>query len=565
MEGPQVLTEATSATLRTEGLRQIYGTQPDAAVSALASRFRSEPTSERRLALAEICADHADALLGVRETRSLGLFLDTLKLTEAAARAAARDGVENSASILYNEAAIQVTRLLRDTGMRETTAPGALARYELEIGRGPKLVDPSDFDLVVPAAWLDYAGIDLQEIRTPGFGAPMVGHFRRTDERLRRNPNMADFGHSLPLNARVSFRGTRATLSLQNLMSSSQATIAGQRIDLAGDYTAALAFLYHDRKRESRKILATLRPAKFQNQTGLFSIEPFREDKIPLVIVHGLLATAEGWLPFVNQLRADPVVRERYQMVFFNYPSGLPIQKSSAALRKSLRNYAEFHDPDRSNPRMREVVLLGHSMGGVLSSMQIRDAGQKLERLFFEQPIEKLDIPGREKAILFDRFHFEANPDVSRAILMASPHRGSDLASNPIGQFGAWIIRLPFDLIDSVLGELALVDALTDVAQDFVERPPNSVSSLRPDNPILTGTVDLPIRKGVRVHSIIAREDPSVPLWASSDGIVPYTSAHLEEADSELIIENADHHSIVTRPETLREVWRLLRAHAGYR
>ena len=56
---------------------------------------------------------------------------------------------------------------------------------------------------------------------------------------------------------------------------------------------------------------------------------------------------------------------------------------------------------------------------------------------------------------------------------------------------------------------------------------------------------------------------PRVPLEESSDGVVPYSSAHLEEAVSEKIIMGANHRSMVEERETVEEVWRILRLHAG--
>jgi pimeloyl-ACP methyl ester carboxylesterase len=400
-------------------------------------------------------------------------------------------------------------------------------------------------------------------VAVDGFGAAMIGHREQNEERLASEPTMPSAGYALPLNARVEFSGSEARLCLQDLMVDGTAEVAGKSTSLEGDLTAALSFYYFARKRETKKIMATLRPGKFEGSMGLFSIEPYRDDKIPLVIVHGLMSSAESWIGFINLLRADPVVRERYQILLFNYPSGNPIQRSAAELRSALASYWEFHDPKERNPSMDDAVILGHSMGGILTSMQIRDSDRDLEGAFLKRPIEELDLSDEEKQELARAFRFEANEDLTRAILIAAPHRGSEMARNPIGNLGARLIRLPFDLLDSVLGELMVVDALTDVAQEMVGRPMNSVTSLRPDNPLLTEVLELPVDDGVEVHSIIARKDPQDHLLESSDGVVAYTSAQLDKVVSELVVDDADHRSVVENPACVDEVWRLLREHCG--
>jgi hypothetical protein len=147
--------------------------------------------------------------------------------------------------------------------------------------------------------------------------------------------------------------------------------------------------------------------------------------------------------------------------------------------------------------------------------------------------------------------------------LIASPLRGSDFATNKIGRFGAWLIRLPFNVVDAALGEIEVIDAMTDVVQQASQRPSNSVNGLRPDNPLLEGVLKCPVRKGVAVHSIVAQEHPDQALLKSSDGVVPYTSAHLDEAVSEKVILNANHRSVLQKEDCFEEVWRILYLHAG--
>lgn len=553
------LAASTRRTLRRERLPR-----SDQAIDRLVRRYQAAPTAERRNALAELLADTATRISERDPRRALGYYLDSLRLLQDAAVAAGTAEAAGRASeeVLYSFSAAQVARLMHEREADVAEAEGEFGVYELGVASGPEFVDPGRFDAVVPAEWLQFRAVDLEPVRQDGFGAALIGHRRYTKERASNDPMLPPSGRSLPLNASVRFDGSRATLALQDLMVSGRATINGQSVPLEGDFASALALFYYDRKIDQRKILATLRPGNYEEVAGMQSVEPFRKDKIPLILVHGLLSSAESWLPFANLLRADPTLRERYQIFFFNYPSGKPIILSAAELRDALVQLRRVYNPDGTHPYMDDAVLLGHSMGGVLTNLQIRDSSDHLERLMLEKPIDELAVDEARKRQLRRLFVFDANPDVDEAIIIAAPLRGSEFAANPIGQLGAWLIRLPFDLVDSLFGELMVVDALTNVAQDVLQRPPNSVNSLRPDNPILTAALELPLRDGVEIHTIIAQKDPDDSKEAGTDGLVAYWSAHLEEAVSEKVVVGANHRSVVTDERAVEEVWRILAHHA---
>lgn len=560
------LEQGTRDALRQEDLLKTYRRDPGVAITELVGRYERQPTEPRRRALAEMCSDQADRLTEEFPVAALGHYLDAAWLTEKAAVAAVGSEVESPERTIYDYSALRVTRLMRvhpEITTGTISAPGSVRQWRLSRADGAGEVDPSHYDLVVPASWLKSKGIKWEPVTQDGFGAAMVGHRAATPERKAVDALMPSAGRGFPLNATFRFSGGSATLVLQDLMADSRVEIAGQSVPLAGDFSAALSFIYYEDTERISKLAALLRPGSHDGMIGMNSLEPFRQDKIPLVLVHGLMSTSEGWLPFINLLLADPVVRERYQIVMFNYPTGNVISRNAADLRAALADFQQTNDPQRRNPHMRNMVILGHSMGGMISNMQIRTSGDRIYRTVFAEDLEDLDMGAEEKEEIRQLAFFDANPDIDRALLLAAPLRGSDFATNKIGQFGAWLIRMPFNLVDSILGDIELIDVLTDVAQEASQRPLNSVSGLRPDNPILAKVLESPVRQGVEIHSIIARSHPDDPLLESSDGVVPYTSAHLDEAVSEKIIENANHRSMVAKDETIEEVLRILYLHAG--
>lgn len=88
---------------------------------------------------------------------------------------------------------------------------------------------------------------------------------------------------------------------------------------------------------------------------------------------------------------------------------------------------------------------------------------------------------------------------------------------------------------------------------------PNGVDNLRDSDPFIRAAAELPISASVRYHSIVANHTPDRALVDSDDGLVPYRSAHLAGAQSELVIPFS--HSVQETPEAILEVRRILREH----
>jgi hypothetical protein len=151
--------------------------------------------------------------------------------------------------------------------------------------------------------------------------------------------------------------------------------------------------------------------------------------------------------------------------------------------------------------------------------------------------------------------HFRRNPRVVRAIFVATPHRGSNLAESWIGHIAASLIRLPKSLQTDIVGVLsANQDAATPAARAF-DREMNfsSVHTLSPRDPALHALVDLPIE--VPFHSIIGQHHGGA-VETGSDGVVPYASSHLGDATSEVVVRSG--HSVCENRDAQREVIRIL-------
>ena len=127
--------------------------------------------------------------------------------------------------------------------------------------------------------------------------------------------------------------------------------------------------------------------------TGLSLLRPYTRGKIPVVFIHGLWSNPWSWDRMIAELEADPSLADRYQSWTFGYSTGDPIPYSASLLRRDLQEVRRKFDPDDSDAAFNRMVLVGHSMGGLLTKMMVQDSGTRLWRLISDRPID--DARGR--------------------------------------------------------------------------------------------------------------------------------------------------------------------------
>jgi pimeloyl-ACP methyl ester carboxylesterase len=293
--------------------------------------------------------------------------------------------------------------------------------------------------------------------------------------------------------------------------------------------------------------------------SGLFVLHPYHSNMIPVVLVHGTASSPARWAEMANELLGDPAIGSRYQIWGFVYNSGNPIALSAMRLRESLQAFRKDIDPEGKDPALDQMVVIGHSQGGLLTKMTVVDSGTRFWDNFAKVPFEKADLNPETRDLLTRALFVEPLPFVKRVIFIATPHRGSYLASNPLAKFANKFINLP--------GGLAKVAVEVAKFRDpsMLGTPltiPTALDNMDASNPFLKTLASLPIAAGVHVNSIIAVKGTG-PIENGNDGVVEYKSAHIEGVESELVVRSA--HSTQATPETIEEVRRILYEHAGVR
>jgi pimeloyl-ACP methyl ester carboxylesterase len=273
-----------------------------------------------------------------------------------------------------------------------------------------------------------------------------------------------------------------------------------------------------------------------------------------VVFVHGTASSIVRWAEMYNRLLADPEIRSRYQFWFFQYDSGNPIALSALRLRQELTAAVARLDPDGKDEAMRRMVLIGHSQGGLLVKMQAIDSGDRLYAQASATPLERLVLTDQTRALIKSALFVEPLPQVSRVVFVCTPHRGSFVAGrNFIANLTRRMLSIP----------VVMTEAMADVARNQAVAPrviPSAVDNMSPRNRFIRALQDIPVSPSITVNSIVAVEGEG-PVQDGDDGVVKYSSAHIEPVESELVVRSS--HSTQGNPHTIEEVRRILRLHAG--
>jgi hypothetical protein len=265
----------------------------------------------------------------------------------------------------------------------------------------------------------------------------------------------------------------------------------------------------------------------------------------------------------MNDLRALPEIRDRYQFWTYLYPTGQPFWISAAQMREDLAKTRQMIDPNRRWEALDQMVLVGHSMGGLVSRMQTLESGDDFWRILTDRSFDELNADTETRERLASTIFFEPNPSIRRVITIGTPHRGSYFANDYTRWLGRKLIKMP----------TALVQVKTRVIRenpDFFNNTElltvtTSIDSLSPDSPVLPVMLSSQRSSSVTYHNIVgvvSKKKLLARIAEKGDGVVPFSSAHLDDVDSEIVVD-ADHVTVHQHPRSILEVRRILLEHSA--
>ena len=246
-----------------------------------------------------------------------------------------------------------------------------------------------------------------------------------------------------------------------------------------------------------------------------------------------------------------------FQFWLFGYSTGNPIPYSGYLLRRDLDEARRRLDPGKSDPAFDRMVLVGHSMGGLICKMVAVDSGHRLWRAVCDHPVGELKGEGGDLKLIRDCLIFDAHPGVGRVVYIATPHRGSRLDRGSVQAIGTRLVLLP-DALRATRRRLVAANPPDSFREPFRKVLPSSIDELEWESPILTALSELAHPPALRVHTIIAVR-PESPPEHRTDGVVGYESAHVAGAASETLV--AASHLCQDHPEVIGEVRRILLEH----
>jgi pimeloyl-ACP methyl ester carboxylesterase len=332
--------------------------------------------------------------------------------------------------------------------------------------------------------------------------------------------------------------------------------LGNRRATLEAELSSPIVHSLRTTPRIKIELTGFLDPGQAQKDMRLVMLQPYQKGKIPVVFVHGLLSDPLTWTEMFNELGADPEIRKRYQFWAFFYPTGLPFIKSAAKLRADLEKVRMNCDPEGNDRALDRMVLVGHSMGGLVSRLQTTRSGDDYWNLVSTKPFKEVKTSDDRREMLRQVFFFEPTRTVSRVVYIGTPHRGSYYSKSYVGRLGSWLVRMPKMVLEA---QQQLLQDNPEAFRDIFKGPfPTSVDLLSTDSQLLKVMYEAEPPPTLKQHTIIGEGVKT--KGEDGDGIVPASSAALPHVASELRI-TADHEYVHRHPRATLEVKRILHEH----
>lgn len=468
----------------------------------------------------------------------------------------------------YNALLLELIREVRyayrnETHLRRFPNLDIVYAGETDIGAADRVYD--DF---IPGADVDCDHLE-EHYRVPGLGVPLVGIIPA--EKVGNAPQaftLRSKGAVSSLTAVMEFP-PKGKPRLHLLRRARMETYKGY--PLAADFSASLEIYGRMAGLKKGRFLGLLRPDELEERDvqGLVCMESYDPDKIPVILTHGLMSSAATFDNLLNRLMADPDIRRRYQFWLYNYPTGVSWTVTAAAFRAALQEARDTLDPKHRNRNWERKVLVGHSMGGLITHysqctepwLLLRNSGAlRAEKLAPYMDARYVDHPFENRELEpFRKQYFFRPESAGMVVYLATPHRGAPLARYRITRALTLLIELPHNLVSEAVNIVTLNDDLFIFEPTRLTDWCTSVNQLSPTSYSIRGLQGLTVR-GVPMHSVIGDRGEKGPREESSDGVVPYWSSHLGRGSETMVPAS---HSVQDARETAERLKQILREYKG--
>jgi pimeloyl-ACP methyl ester carboxylesterase len=355
--------------------------------------------------------------------------------------------------------------------------------------------------------------------------------------------------------------GPSMNITLYDLDRTATVRIGGKSILLAGDFTAPLALSSDGMNDLMLGIRAILNVAASTDVEGIYLIDPFDANRIPVLLLHGLMSSPLVWRNIATDAMENPIIRKNFQFWYAFYSTGVPVAQSAALIRERIAVIRRLGDPGGKSRASRNMVVVGYSLGGIIARILATDMGDQFWATVSSKPFDELQLEPEDREELRKWIFWSPVPGIKGVVFLATPHRGTRMADASFAQFGRKLVGLPASLLQfqgRVLS--AVIDVLDGVKVS--RRSFTGIDSLSTESPIYRAFERAPFAPSLTFHSVIGdRGRGDSP--ESSDGVVGYWSTHLEDAESQLIVPTG--HDVQTHPNTEAEIQKILLRHLSKR
>lgn len=419
--------------------------------------------------------------------------------------------------------------------------------------------NPEDFDALFPASKVKLRMRNRHKA-TPGLGIEAIGWKTTTPVGIPRPQFYPPNGQPRSVTVLLDFSSPTPQWYFHKRWIKENHQVGANQHFLSADWTAPIDFFWHMCELDNLRIQNVLIPERYTKETGLYFLQPYDPNKIPVVMVHGLLSSPDAYRYIINDLSPEPWFRENYQVWLYNYPTGTPWLYNAMRFRQNMEQAVTYARSKGTDKNLNEMVILTHSMGGLLTRTAITDPKTKLYDAHFKRPIDKLPVKPETRELIREGLLYKPFKTPSRVIFMAVPHQGSPMSNFRGTSLISNLIKLPKSLT------VGLLDATFQNVQESFDgqtpisqvRPPTALSSLSPNSLGFSALKNMPLPSDIKFHSILGDKGHG-DTPHSSDGVVPYWSSHVSPVASELIVPS--NHSVPDHPATADEIKRILFLH----